>query len=129
MGYFHVSPGNITTECKGDAARAAKGWNDRKTIWTDRAAAVWRQEGGDIPPHGFAQGYIPQVRIVGWSGRRFHLGKNKEVFDAELFMLYQAAKTFDNRNERNQDYTDFFGSQLCSIGRHSHCGCYYGSLN
>ena len=25
-----------------------------------------------------------------WSGRRFHLGTNKEVFDAEVFAIYQA---------------------------------------
>ena len=29
--------------------------------------------------------------------RRYHLGKNREVFDAELYALYQASKTLDNR--------------------------------
>ena len=26
----------------------------------------------------------------GWTGRRFHLGNNKEVFDAEVYAIYQA---------------------------------------
>ena len=33
------------------------------------------------------------------------MGKNKEVFDAELYPLYQAVKIFDERNEQNQCYT------------------------
>ena len=28
--------------------------------------------------------YTPGRREAGWTGRRYHLGKNKEFFDAEL---------------------------------------------
>ena len=30
-----------------------------------------------------------------WTGRRFHLGANKDVFDAEVFAIYQALKAFE----------------------------------
>ena len=49
--------------------------------------------------------YTPGRRDAGWTGRRFHPGKNKEVFDAELYALYQAAKIMDERREEGQDYT------------------------
>ena len=49
--------------------------------------------------------YTPGRRDAGWTGRRSHLGKNKEVFDAELYALYQAAKIVDERREEGQDYT------------------------
>ena len=63
---------------KEEALRTAKEWNLPHTVWTDGsrqedgavgAACVWRS------PEG------------GWTGRRFHLGKNKEVFDAEVFAV------------------------------------------
>ena len=37
--------------------------------------------------------------------RRYRLGNNKGVFDAELYALYQAAKIFDEGNEHDQAYT------------------------
>ena len=43
-------------------------------------------------------------------GGRSHLGKNKEAFDAELCALYQAAKTFEGREEEEQQYTIFTDS-------------------
>ena len=46
-------------------------------------------------------------RTPPWMGplMRFHLGKNKEVFDAELFAPhYRAVKAFDSRSERGQDW-------------------------
>ena len=35
----------------------------------------------------------------GWTGRRFHIGSNKEVFDAEVYEIYQALSTMDQRQE------------------------------
>ena len=58
-------------------------WTTRSTVWTDGsrfdtgeagAACVWKREDGS------------------WTGRRFHLGANKDVFDAEVFAIYQALK-------------------------------------
>lgn len=40
----------------------------------------------------------------------FHLGKDEEVFDAELHALYQEVKTSEGREEGIQQYTIFTGS-------------------
>ena len=56
------------------------------------AAIVWRS------PEG------------GWTGRRFQLGKNKEVFDAEVFAVWQALRVLEQRNERDREYTIFVDS-------------------
>ena len=47
----------------------------------------------------------------GWVGRRFHLGNNKEVFDAKVFAIYQALRIFDARQETGQTHTVFSDSQ------------------
>ena len=46
----------------------------------------------------------------GWTGRRFQLGKNKEVFDAEVFAVWQALRALEQRSERNREYTIFVDS-------------------
>ena len=46
----------------------------------------------------------------GWTGRRFHLGSNKEVFDAEVYAIYQALGTLDQRQEGGHRYTVFMDS-------------------
>ena len=67
-------------EKKEEATSTARGLRRENTVWTDGsrlenkrvgAAFVWRS-------------------LVGWSRRRFHLGTNKEVFDAKVFAIYQA---------------------------------------
>ena len=59
-------------------------WRGGNTIWTDGsrldsgsvgAACTWRTPGG----------------------RRFHLGNNKEVFDAEVYAIHQALSAMDQR--------------------------------
>ena len=45
-----------------------------------------------------------------WTGRRFQLGTNKEVFDAEVFAIYQALSTIERRQERGHSYTVFVDS-------------------
>ena len=56
--------------------------------------------------------------MEGWTVRRFHLGQNKEVFDTELYALYQATKIFDEREESGQllerETSGSFCSVLCS---------------
>ena len=40
-----------------------------------------------------------------WTGRRFHLGTNKEVFDAEVYAIYQALRIFEERHQSGRKYT------------------------
>ena len=47
----------------------------------------------------------------GWTGKRFLLGNNKEVFDAEVFAIYQAPKIFEARSGTGRRYTIFSDSQ------------------
>ena len=49
--------------------------------------------------------FHPMQGEAGWTGRRYHLGRNKEVYDAELYALYRALQTFDSREEWNRRYT------------------------
>ena len=35
----------------------------------------------------------------GWTGRCYHLGRNKEVFDAEVFAIYRALSIIEQRQE------------------------------
>ena len=58
------------------------------------AACVWRSPGEE----------------GGWTGRRFQLGKNKEVFDAEVFAVWQALRALEQRNEHGREYTVFVDS-------------------
>ena len=46
----------------------------------------------------------------GWTGRRFQLGTNKEVFDAEVFAIWQALRVLERRNESGRSYTVFVDS-------------------
>ena len=89
--------GRTAVEKKEEALRAAKEWNRPDTVWTDgprqedgavAAACVWRS------PEG------------GWTGRRVQQDKNKEVFDAEVFAVWQALRALERRNERDREYTD-----------------------
>ena len=41
----------------------------------------------------------------GWTGHRYHLGSNKEVFDAEVFAVYRALSIIEQRQERGRQYT------------------------
>ena len=47
----------------------------------------------------------------GWTGRRFHPGNNKEVFDAETFAIYQALRVLDLRQKTGRKYAVFSDSQ------------------
>ena len=39
-----------------------------------------------------------------WQGSRFYLGNNKEVFDTEVFAIYQALRVFEARQESHDLY-------------------------
>lgn len=47
----------------------------------------------------------PSRRLGEWTGRHFHLGTNKEAFDAELYAVCQATEIFEDRNESDQEST------------------------
>ena len=47
----------------------------------------------------------------GLDRKRFHLGSNKEVLDAETFAIYQALKIFQARQEPGHRHTVFSDSQ------------------
>jgi len=47
-----------------------------------------------------------------WTGEGYHLGTNKEVFDAELYAIYRAVMRFGKRREHDQEYTIFVDSQV-----------------
>ena len=88
-------PGRIIVESRAGVQNTASGWGQHgDTIWTDGsrldsrdlgAACVWR------PPMD-----------NGWTGRRFHLGSNKEA--------YQARRVLDQRQEKGHEYTIFADS-------------------
>ena len=93
--------GRIVVEKKEEALRTANGWDQPDTVWTDGsrledgsvgAACVWRS---------------PEE---GWTRRRFQLGKNKEVFDAEVFAIWQALRALEQRKESGRRYTVFVDS-------------------
>lgn len=88
-------PGGISIKDKGPAAETAKLWRNRDTVWTGGsqldngevgAACVWKAE-------------------EGWKGQRFHLGNNKEVFDAEVFAIYRALKIFEGLSGTGHCFT------------------------
>ena len=46
----------------------------------------------------------------GMDRARFQLGTDKEVFDAEVFAIYQALRAVERRQERGRSYTVFVDS-------------------
>ena len=53
----------------------------------------------------------------GWTGRRFRLGLNKGVFDAEVCAIYQAHCTLDQRQESGHRYIVFVNSAAAAMDR------------
>ena len=78
-------PGDYTIDEEGPALETARCWRARSTIWIDGS----RFNSGAV---GAACAWQTNE---GWAGRHFHLGNNKEVFDAEVFAIYQALKIFE----------------------------------
>ena len=90
-------PGECSIDDEGPALETVRSWRVRDTIWTDGS----RLDSGRV---GAACAW--QIR-EGWTGRRFHLGDNKEVFDAEVFAIYQALRIFEARQQSGEEYTVF----------------------
>ena len=82
------------------ALAPARCWRKRGTIRTDGS----RLDSGAV-------GACTWQTSEGWTGRRFHLGNNKEAFDAEDFAIYQALKIFEERCQPGEKYTIFSDRQ------------------
>ena len=95
--------GRIVVEKKEEALRTAKGWSRPDMVCADES----RQEDGAV---GTACVWRSSGEEGGWTGRRFQLGINKEVFDAEVFPVWQALRALGQRNERDREYTIFVES-------------------
>ena len=94
-------PGGFTIDDKGPAMETAQNWRRTGTVWTDGS----RLDSGAV---GAACAWQTEE---GWTGRRFHLGTNKEVFDAEVYAIYQALRVFEERGQAGRKYTAFSGCQ------------------
>ena len=76
----HYFPGRASVEERTGALQTTTEWRRRDTVWADGsrldsgdegAACIWRTP-------------------AEWTGHRFHLGTNKEAFDAEVCAIYRA---------------------------------------
>ena len=93
-------PGKIVVEKRESAMITATTWREPGNAWTDES----RQENGEM-------GAVCVWRTQeGWTGRRFQLGTNKEVFDTEVFAIYLALRAVEQRQERGRSYTIFVDS-------------------
>jgi len=54
---------------------------------------------------------LSEAQYDQWTGEGYHLGTNKEVFDAELYAIYRPVMRFGKRREHDQEYTIFVDSQ------------------
>ena len=88
-------PGAVVVEDRGPALQLAGTWTASGTIWTDGS----RLDSGEV---GAACAW---KKGSGWHGRRFHLGNNKEVFDAEVFAIYQTLRVFESRQGTGRPLT------------------------
>ena len=80
---FRELKGRVCVESREEALRTAREWRDRScTVWTDG----WRLESGAV---GAAVAFW---RDGGWVRRGTYLGKNREVFDAEVFAILRGGQ-------------------------------------
>ena len=93
-------PVRIVVEERKEALQRAKGWRGSDTVRTDGS----RQETGEV---GAA---CVWETPGGWTGCSYHLGNNKEVFDAEVFAIYRALSVIEQRQEWGRQYTIFVDS-------------------
>ena len=94
-------PGQVYIDKEKPALETAKEWRSRDTVWTDGS----RFDSGEV---GAACVWKDGER---WKGSRYHLGNNKEVFDAGVFAIYQALKACERGQASGRRYTIFSDSQ------------------
>ena len=78
----------------------AGSWRRGNTIWT----------GGSRLGNGSVEAACAWRTPEEWTGRHIHLGNNKEVFDAEVYVIYQAFSIVDQRQETGRQCTIFADS-------------------
>ena len=92
----------VFVERMEEALETARNWKDQeRTIWTDGSRL-------DNKAVGAAVAFRREDR---WTGRGVYLGKNKDVYDAELFSITMALEEFNSREVFGQKYTIFSDSQ------------------
>ena len=96
--------GRVVIQEKEQALAVAGGWDtdSPNTVWTDGS----RLDSGDVGAACASSGGGGE-----WVGQGFYLGHNKEVFDAEIFAIYQAMRILDRQQAIGQQYTIFSDSQ------------------
>ena len=86
---------------RGQLWRRLTAGRGRDKIWTE----------GPRPGSGKVGAACAWGTREDWTGRRFHLGNNKEVFVAEVLAIYQALRIFRERQEPGRKYTVSSNSQ------------------
>ena len=100
-------PGQIVVDTRVGALDTARTWTKgRYTFWTDGS----RLDSGKVGA-ACVWGHPEE-----WSGQRFHLGTNKEVFDAEVYTIYQALHIAAQRQESGRRYS-IFADSTAAISR------------
>ena len=92
---FRELRAEVHVEKKEEALRIAKEWpeaNQKDTIWTDGSRLEDKRVGSAV---AFKSGN-------GWEQQGTYLGKNKEVFDAEVFAVGQALHVLNRRGEKGR---------------------------
>ena len=109
---FREIRAKVYDDRKEDALHTVKDWtgkDQKDTIWTDGSRPENERVGAAIVFRGRGS----------WKEQGTYLGRNKEVFDAELFAIGQALEEFKGRKESNREYTVFSDSQA-AISRIQH---------
>ena len=94
----------VHVEKKEDALKTAKEWS-----MGDQVNTVWA-DGSRLDSGAVGTGVAFRIGDT-WHGRGTYLGKNKEVFDAEVYAIGQALEILRERDERDTEYTIFSDSQ------------------
>ena len=101
---------SIVVQKKEEALTTAREWQDNlNTAWTDES----RLENGAV---GAALAF---KKTGGWTTKGTYLGRNKEVFDAEVFAIMQAVRLLDERGETGKTYHIFSDSQAAIARMHT----------
>ena len=94
----------VHVEKKEEALRTAREWtesNQMDTVWTDGSRLEDKKVGAAVAFKSRS----------GWKQEGIYLGRNKEVFDAEVFAIREALRVLNRRGEAGKRYTIFSDSQ------------------
>ena len=87
--------GRIHIEEIARALQTASEWRCRDTVWIDDS----RLDSGDV------EAACVRKTASGWTGHRFHLGTNKEVFGADVYAVCCALCVLGRGQEGGRQYT------------------------